>query len=65
MPLYAYQVLDRRGSEINGKLEAENEFSAATRLRKLGYTPVEINEAKTSPFSQAFQFKKKIGRAHV
>ncbi|MCR3922780.1 MAG: type II secretion system F family protein [Firmicutes bacterium] len=60
MPLYAYQVLDKRGTVSTGKLEAENEFSAAARLKKLGFTPVEVNEAKTSPLSQAFQFKKKV-----
>lgn len=65
MPLYAYQVLDKRGGTLNGKLEAENEYSAATRLRKLGYTPVEIIETKTSAFSQAFQFKKKVGIADL
>ncbi|HZK24899.1 MAG TPA: type II secretion system F family protein [Oscillospiraceae bacterium] len=60
MPLYAYQVLDRRGAVASGKLEAENEFSAAARLKKLGYTPLEVNEAKTSAFKQMFQFKKKV-----
>lgn len=61
MPLYAYQVIDRRGALLGGKLEAENEAAAAERLRKIGYTPVEIGEVRASPFKQALAFKKKVG----
>ena len=60
MPLYAYQVLDDKGTVSSGKLEAENEFTASARLRNLGYTPLEIKEAKTSSLQQLFQFKKKV-----
>lgn len=61
MPMYAYQVLDQRGGLSKGKLEAENEFLAAARLKRLGYTPLELKEAKVSALSQAFTFKKKVG----
>lgn len=65
MPLYAYQVIDKNGIEATGKLEAENEFAAIVHLRKLGYTPVEVTEAKTSGISQLFQLKKKVSLADL
>lgn len=58
MPLYSYQVVDRTGGVTNGKLEAENETSVLARLRKMGFTPLEVSEAKASSFSS---FKKKVG----
>ena len=65
MPLYAYQVIDKNGIEATGKLEAENEFAAIVRLRKLGYIPIEVTAAKTSPFSQILQLKKKVSLADL
>lgn len=61
MPLYAYQAIDRLGSESAGKLDAENILAAANRLKKIGYTPIEINEVKRSSLKQLFEFKKKVG----
>ncbi len=60
MPLYAYQVLDKRGTISSGKLEANNEIAAASRLKKLGYTPVSLDEVKKSVFKQAFSFAHKV-----
>lgn len=60
MPMYAYQVLDRRGVLSSGKLEAENEISAAARLKRMGYTPVEVDEVKVSAFKQALTIKRKV-----
>jgi len=60
VPLYAYQVVDQRGGLSSGKLEAENEFLAATRLKRLGYTPLELREAKVSGLQQALSIKKNV-----
>lgn len=65
MPLYAYQVLDRRGNMTAGKVEAEDEVSAAVRLKKLGYMPVEVKEVRASAFSASLQFKKKVGTGEL
>ncbi|MBS3983932.1 MAG: type II secretion system F family protein [Dethiobacter sp.] len=61
MPLYAYQVLDQRGALSSGKLEAENEFLAAARLKRQGFTPLELKEAKVSRLQQALTLKKRVG----
>ncbi|NLN07155.1 MAG: type II secretion system F family protein [Firmicutes bacterium] len=61
MPLFAYQVLDKGGEVVTGKLEAESDLAAAARLVKLGYTPVEVNEIKTSLWARLFQFQRKAG----
>lgn len=59
MPLYGYQVVDRTGAMASGKVEAENEIAAYARLKKMGYTPLEVSEAKKAAFS-SFSFKKKV-----
>ena len=64
MPLYAYQVIDKNGIEATGKLEAENEFAAIVHLRKLGYTPVEVTEAKI-PVSHSCSAEKKVSLADL
>jgi type IV pilus assembly protein PilC len=61
MPIYAYQVLDRAGALSNGKMEAENELAAAARLKRIGYTTLELKEMKASSFKGAFQLKRKVG----
>jgi type IV pilus assembly protein PilC len=61
MPLYAYQVLNKAGNLSTGKLEAENELTAAARLRRIGYTTVDISEVKKSAFQTAFKFRQKVG----
>ncbi len=61
MPLYAYQVLDRVGRPSKGKLEAENELEAATKLKRIGYTTLELQEVKHSAFATTFELKRKVG----
>ena len=43
---YAYQVRDRGGKIITGKLEAENQTAVASRLKEMGYAPISISESK-------------------
>lgn len=60
MPLYAYQVVDKKGIVTAGKLEADSELAAMSRLKKMGFTPMEISEAKPAGTKQAFAFRKKV-----
>ncbi|MEW6276061.1 MAG: type II secretion system F family protein [Bacillota bacterium] len=61
MELYAYQAIDQAGKIIDGQLEAEHEWMAVERLRKMGLTVVDVHKAKTSPFKGAFQVRRKAG----
>lgn len=60
MPLYTYQVMDKAGSQLDGKLEADHELAAIGRLRKMGYMIVEIAEVKESSFKKIFQGRGKV-----
>ena len=60
MPIFAYEVLDRTGAQLTGKMESEHEISAAGRLRKMGYIVLELNEIKESPFKLAFGANRKV-----
>src|SRR6185437_12220789 len=42
---YAYAVRDRAGKMINGQLEAESPAIVASKLKAMGYAPVNISEA--------------------
>lgn len=65
MPLYSYQVMDRSGNLVVGKMEAENEILASERLRKYGYTTLELKESKPSAFKMAFSFRRKVGAGEL
>ncbi len=45
---FEYRVRDRGGKMISGQLEAPDSGAVATRLREMGYTPVDITEVKQS-----------------
>jgi len=60
MPMYAYEAFDNAGVPVSGKLEAENEQSAAGRLRKMGYIVVEIAEVKETSLRKTFSRQRKI-----
>ncbi len=42
MPVFTYQALDGRGSEVVGTINADNERAAYTQVQRLGYHPLEI-----------------------
>ncbi len=52
MPTYAYKVRDRQGELVTGALEAADEKSIVTRLDRLGYSIIEINEQGRSAVSR-------------
>ncbi|MDX6275836.1 MAG: type pilus assembly protein PilC [Frankiales bacterium] len=45
---YAYQVRDRAGKMITGTLEAESASAVATKLKGMGYAPLNISESSGS-----------------
>ena len=62
MPLYSYEAMDKIGNLIEGKLEAEDQWNVASRLNKMGYTPLEVEELKESALKTSFGKRKvKIG----
>ncbi len=46
MPIFKYRVRDRSGRLINGTIESNSLEMAGDQLYRLGYLPVEIEEAK-------------------
>jgi type IV pilus assembly protein PilC len=42
---YAYKVKDARGKLVEGKVEADSEAAVATRLRSMGYVPLDVRPA--------------------
>lgn len=66
MPLYSYQVMDKTGNTLDGRLEAENEWTAAARLNSMGYVPLEIKEQKDSSAKKSSGiFSKKVSIADL
>ncbi|KAB2951310.1 type II secretion system F family protein [Heliorestis acidaminivorans] len=60
MPFYNYEAFDKSGAVVNGKVEADNEDSAVSRLKGMGYLVTELEEIKESPFKNLFQFKQSV-----
>jgi len=46
MPVYEYVVLDQKGKQKKGILDAEGQGAVKQRLRAKGYYPIEIKEAR-------------------
>jgi len=42
---FEYKVRDRAGKMTTGKIEAENQAAVASKLRQMGYAPVQITQA--------------------
>lgn len=60
MGLYSYEVVDRQGRSITGKMTADHEITVADNLRKMGLTVLDVTEVRESPFSALFQRKRKV-----
>jgi len=60
MPIYVYEVLDKSGSYLQGKMEAEHEWMAISKLRKMGYTIVDVEEEKQSFFLMLLKAKRRV-----
>lgn len=60
MPVYIYKGIDSKGKNVNGSIDAENERSSRSKLRKLGIYPTSIKpEGSGSSFS-SISFSKKV-----
>lgn len=44
MRTYEYQVSDRQGKVVKGRIDAQNEVAVANRLKSMGIAPIAINE---------------------
>lgn len=44
---YEYQIRDRSGKLVTGKIDAESTAAVANKLKSMGYAPISINEAGT------------------
>ncbi|TYO95063.1 type II secretion system F family protein [Desulfallas thermosapovorans] len=60
MPMYAYEAFDNAGVPVHGKLEAEHEQVAIGRLRKMGYTVVDMAEVTESPLKKVLSGQRKV-----
>ncbi len=49
---FDYQVRDRQGKLVTGRLEAESSEQVASKLKSMGYAPLSIDEVKTSGMNQ-------------
>ena len=65
MGLYSYEVVDRQGRTITGKMNADHEIAVADNLRKMGLTVLDITEVRESPLSALFQRKRKVKLADL
>ncbi|MDP4014756.1 MAG: type II secretion system F family protein [Candidatus Nanopelagicales bacterium] len=44
---FEYQIRDRSGKIVNGKIDAESQSAVANKLKSMGYAPISIREAGT------------------
>lgn len=59
MGFYSYEVVDRSGAMVSGRIEADNEAIAVERLRNMGLTVVNLSEVRPSPFAGLQQLSQK------
>ncbi|MFS0704167.1 type II secretion system F family protein [Cellulomonas sp. 179-A 9B4 NHS] len=48
MRTYEYELSDRSGKVVKGRIDAQNEEAVANRLRQMGMAPIAINEVSSS-----------------
>lgn len=48
MRTYEYELSDRSGKVVKGRIDAQNEEAVANRLRSMGMAPIAIHEVSTS-----------------
>lgn len=65
MPVFSYQVVDKSGAALTGKIEAEHEWVAADRLRRMGYLVVDITRVGQPWFPGAFQVRRKVSMGEL
>lgn len=62
---FEYQVRDRTGKLVSGELEADNQAAVATRLKQMGYAPVEIKQVRDSALEREVKIPGLSGRVKL
>lgn len=60
MPVYIYKGVDSAGKNVNGSVDAENERSSRSKLRKMGIYPTSIKPEGSGAGLGSISFSKKV-----
>jgi len=61
MVLFAYEVINTAGEIVTGKMDAPEENAVTDKLRKMGYTVIDMREIRPSLLKGLFKSKFKVG----
>ena len=65
MPAFAYKAIDKKGNEMNGVVDAENETLAIAEVKNLGYFPLRIYESSKRAERRARKKKRGISEFYI
>ncbi|GBF32756.1 type IV fimbrial assembly protein PilC [Desulfocucumis palustris] len=65
MPLYSYQVMDKTQTTLTGKITADQEWTAVSKLRSMGYLVLEVSEVRESALNSLFGGRRKVKLSHL
>ena len=65
MPAFAYKAIDKKGNEMSGVVDAENETLAIAEVKNLGYFPLKIFESTKRSERRAKKKKRGISEFYI
>lgn len=65
MPLYSYQVMDKTETTLTGKITADQEWTAVSKLRSMGYLVLDVSEVRESALGSIFGGRRKVKLSHL
>jgi type IV pilus assembly protein PilC len=65
MPAFAYKAIDKKGNEMSGIVDAENETLAIAEVKHLGYFPLKIYESTKRSERRAKKKKRGISEFYI
>jgi type IV pilus assembly protein PilC len=65
MPAFAYKAIDKKGNEMSGVVDAENETLAIAEVKSLGYFPLKIYESTKRSERRAKKKKRGISEFYI
>jgi len=65
MPAFAYKAIDKKGNEMSGIVDAENETLAIAEVKNLGYFPLKIYESTKRAERRAKKKKRGISEFYI
>ncbi|MCK5557676.1 MAG: type II secretion system F family protein, partial [Candidatus Hydrogenedentes bacterium] len=65
MPAFAYKAIDKKGNEMNGVVDAENETLAIAEVKNLGYFPLKIYESSKRAERRARKKKRGMSEFYI